>query len=64
MLRVPSSFGLTLARGITTTCAQAVTRLLTDARRWEVRSAGAGSKGQRWYARALPATASPRGITC
>jgi SRSO17 transposase len=60
VLRVPSSFRLTLARGITTTCAQAVTRLLTDARRWEVRSAGAGSKGQRWYAWALLATASPR----
>jgi SRSO17 transposase len=60
VLRVPSSFRLTLARGITTTCAQAVARLLKDARRWEVRSAGHGSKGQRWYAWALLATASPR----
>ena len=60
VLRVPSSFGRTLARGVTTTCAQVVTRLLTGARRWEVRSAGAGSKGQRWYAWALLATASPR----
>ncbi len=41
-------------------CAQAVTRLLTDARRWEARSAGAGAKGQRWHAWALLATASPR----
>ena len=40
--------------------AQAVTRLLDGTRRWDVRSAGAGSKGQRWYAWALLATASPR----
>ena len=60
VLRVPSSFRLTLAGGITLTCAQAVTRLLKGARRWEVRSAGAGSKGQRWYAWAWLATASPR----
>jgi SRSO17 transposase len=60
VLRVRSSFHLTLARGITTTCAQAVTSRLKDARRWEVRSAGAGSKGQRWYAWALLATALPR----
>jgi SRSO17 transposase len=58
VLRVPSSFRLTLARGVTLTCAQAVTRLLNDARRWEVRSAGPGSKGQRWYAWAWLATAS------
>ena len=60
VLRVPSTFRLTLARGITMTCAQAVTRLPKDARRWEVRSAGHGSKGQRWYAWALLAAASPR----
>jgi hypothetical protein len=60
VLRVPSSFCLTLARGITTTCTQAVTRLLKDVRRCEARSAGAGSKGQRWYAWALLATASPQ----
>jgi SRSO17 transposase len=60
VLRVRSTFGLTLARGVTMTCAQAVTRLLKDTRRWEVRSAGAGSKGQRWYAWAWLATASPR----
>jgi hypothetical protein len=60
VLRVPSSFRLTLAAGITVTCAQAVTRLLKDARRWEVRSAGTGSKGQRWYAWAQLATSSPR----
>jgi SRSO17 transposase len=60
VLRVPSTFRLTLAAGITLTCAQAVTRLLKDNRRWEVRSAGTGSKGQRWYAWAWLATASPR----
>jgi SRSO17 transposase len=60
VLRVPSSFRPTLAAGVTLTCAQAVTRLLNDARRWEIRSAGQGSKGQRWYAWALLATASPR----
>ncbi len=60
VLRVPSSFRLTLAAGVTLTCAQVVTRLLNDARRWEIRSAGQGSKGQRWYAWALLATASPR----
>ena len=60
VLRVPSTFRLTLARGVTMTCAQAATRLLAGSHHWEVRSAGAGSKGQRWYAWALLATASPR----
>jgi SRSO17 transposase len=60
VLRVPSSFCLTLTHGVTLTCAEVVTRLLNDARRWEVRSAGQGSKGQRWYAWARLATASPR----
>ena len=60
MLRVPSNFTLTLAAGTKMTCAQAVSRLLKDKRRWEIRSAGHGSKGQRWYAWAWIATASPR----
>jgi SRSO17 transposase len=60
VLRVPSSFRLTLAPGVTFTCAGVVTRLLKQARRWEIRSAGHGSKGERWYAWALVATASPR----
>jgi SRSO17 transposase len=60
VLRVRSNFRLTLARGVTATCAQAVARLLADDRRWEVRSAGKGSKGQRWYAWAHVALASPR----
>jgi hypothetical protein len=60
VLRVPSNFTLTLAADTKLTCAQAVTTLLKHKRRWEVRSAGSGSKGQRWYARAWLATASPR----
>ncbi len=58
VLRVPSSFRLMLAGGVTLTCKQAAARL--GRRCWEVRSAGAGSKGQRWYAWAWLATASPR----
>jgi SRSO17 transposase len=60
VLRVPSTFGLTLAAGVRLTCAQAATRLLKDPCRWEVRSAGTGSKGKRWYAWAWLATGSPR----
>src|ERR1035438_7847684 len=60
VLRVPSNFTLTLAAGTKLTCAQAVSRLLKDKRRWEIRSAGHGSKGERWYAWAWIATASPR----
>jgi SRSO17 transposase len=59
VLRVACSFLLTLA-GQKISCTDAVTRLLKDRRRWEVRSAGAGSKGQRWYAWAWIATDSPR----
>jgi SRSO17 transposase len=59
-LRVPSNFTLTLAAGTKMTCAQAVKALLKHERRWEIRSAGSGSKGQRWYAWAWIATASPR----
>ena len=42
------------------TCAEAVKWLIRDKRRWEVRSAGKGSKGERWYAWAWIATASSR----
>jgi SRSO17 transposase len=59
VLRVPSSFRLTLASGVTLTCKRAAARL-TGRRGWEVRSAGSGSKGQRWYAWAWLATASAR----
>jgi SRSO17 transposase len=60
VLRVASSFTLTLTPGTTMTCANVVKKLLRDSRRWEVRSAGKGSKGDRWYAWAWIATASPR----
>ena len=50
VLRVPSNFTLTLAAGTKLTCAEAVKSLLKHKRRWEVRSAGSGSKGERWYA--------------
>jgi SRSO17 transposase len=60
VLRVPSNFHLTLARGVKLTCKQAAAQLLAGTRRWEVRSAGKGSKGQRWYAWSWLATISPR----
>ena len=60
VLRVPSNFTFTVAAGTKMTCAEAVTALLKHPRRWEVRSAGSGSKGERWYAWAWLATASPR----
>ena len=45
VLRVPSNFHLTLATGVRLSCKQAAARLLAGARRWEVRSAGKGSRG-------------------
>jgi SRSO17 transposase len=60
VLRVASSFILAVAAGITMTCAEAVKKLLKGKTAWEVRSAGQGSKGERWYAWAWIATASPR----
>ncbi|HEV2260150.1 MAG TPA: IS701 family transposase [Streptosporangiaceae bacterium] len=59
VLRVPCSFRLALPGGLTLTCQQAAARL-GRRRGWEVRSAGTGSKGQRWYAWAWLATASRR----
>ena len=59
VLRVPSSFQLMLAGGVTLTCKQAAARL-GSRRGWEIRSAGTGSKGERWYAWAWLATASAR----
>ena len=59
ILRVPSNFRVTLARQVTRTCAETV-RAVGSGLRWEVRSAGNGSKGQRWYAWAWAGTASPR----
>jgi SRSO17 transposase len=60
VLRVASSFMLTLGAGTRMTCAAAVKTLLRDKKRWEVRSAGKGSKGERWYAWAQLAAASTR----
>jgi len=60
VLRVSSSFRVTLAAGISLTCARAVRQLCAADRHWEVRSAGKGSKGERWYAWACIVTASPR----
>jgi SRSO17 transposase len=59
VLRVASSFTLTLAAGITMTCADAVKKLLKNKKAWEVGSAGTRSKGERWYAWAWLAVASP-----
>jgi SRSO17 transposase len=59
VLRVPSNFMLTLAAGTRMTCAEVAKPLLKHKRRWEVRTAGRGSKGDRWYAWAWLATASP-----
>jgi SRSO17 transposase len=60
VLRVASSFMLTLAAGAKVTCSDAVKKLLKGKNGWEVRSAGKGAKGERWYAWAWLATASAR----
>ena len=60
VLRVASCFVFALAPGTRMTCADAVKKLLKGKRDWEVRSAGRGSKGERWYAWAWIGTASPR----
>ena len=60
VLRVASNFMLTLNPETRMTCAKAVTLLTKDQRRWQIRSAGTGSKGQRWYAWAWIATGSAR----
>ena len=60
VLRVPKNFRITLGDGAVLTCEDAVATLPKHARRWEVRSAGRGSRGDRWYAWAWIRTASPR----
>ena len=60
MLRVASSFVFALVPGTRVNCADAVKKLLKGKKAWEVRSAGKGSKGERWYAWAWIGTASPR----
>src|SRR5260370_7441161 len=60
VLRVRSTFHLVLAGGgEAVTCAQAARALGKNTPRWEIRSAGAGSKGQPWYACASLAPAPP-----
>jgi SRSO17 transposase len=60
VLRVAKSFRITLRDGSVVTCEDAVRKLLKGKRRWEVGSAGKGSKGERWYAWAWIGTASSR----
>lgn len=59
VLRVRATFTLTLGAGTCLTCAEVVARQLKQKRRWTTRSAGNGSKGERIYAWAWIATASP-----
>jgi SRSO17 transposase len=61
VLRVACTFMLELGGDLRLTCQQAVQQLV-DQHQWEVRSAGTGSKGQRWYAWAQIATASPEHV--
>jgi SRSO17 transposase len=58
VLRVPKNFRFTMHGGTILTCEEAVKKLLKSPRRWEVRSAGKGSKGSRWYAWPWIGTAS------
>jgi SRSO17 transposase len=58
VLRVPRTFRLTLPGSRRLTCADAAS-LLAARDHPEVRSAGKGSKGERWYAWSWLATASP-----
>jgi len=60
VLRVQKNFRITLSSGVVLSCAQATKTLLQHKRRWEIRSAGKGSKGDRWYAWAWIATNSTR----
>jgi SRSO17 transposase len=59
VLRVAKTFLVGLG-GAKLSCAKVVTRHLKARRRWTVASAGTGSKGERDYAWAWVATASPR----
>ncbi|MFG6202263.1 IS701 family transposase [Nonomuraea sp. JJY05] len=58
VLRVRSAFALALGAGTRLTCEQAVAKHLKQKRKWTIRSAGDGSKGERIYAWAWIATAS------
>nr|WP_127939510.1 hypothetical protein [Nonomuraea polychroma] len=58
-MRIRATFTPTLGGGTCLTCEQAVAKHLRQKRRWVIRSAGTGSKGERTYAWAWIATASP-----
>jgi SRSO17 transposase len=58
VLRVARNFRLTMPGGQRLTCADAAAQL--PASHCEVRSAGTGARGQRWYGWSWLATASPR----
>jgi len=58
VLRVARNFRLTLPGGQRLTCADAAARISAGHR--EVRSAGTGARGQRWYGWSWLATASPQ----
>jgi hypothetical protein len=60
VLRVPKTFTLALGGSSTLPCAKVVSTHLKATRHWQVVSAGTGSKGERNYAWAWIATASPR----
>ena len=60
VLRVAKTFMVTLCADIRLTCAEVVSAHLKADRRWQVVSAGAGSKGKRDYAWAWVATDQPR----
>lgn len=60
VLRVPSSFHPHPGQGGQAHLQGCGCHLLAGTRRWEVHSAGKGSKGARWYGWAWLGTASPR----
>ena len=60
VLRVSCAFPITMAAGTVLNCKDAVKKYLASNRRWTICSAGTGSKGERDYAWAWIATASPR----
>jgi SRSO17 transposase len=59
VLRVPRNFRLSLPGGQRLTCADAASQLAAG-RPCEIRSAGQGARGQRWYGWSWLATASPQ----
>jgi SRSO17 transposase len=60
VLRVAKTFMVTLGAGSSLSCAEVVSTYLKADRRWQVVSAGTGSKGERDYAWAWVATDQPR----